>query len=164
MWTGCDPCVRAHAYASSSICTIPNKTWTLMKTLLYSTTSGQKLHRVALSSVGWSKVWLHRMSLQWVTCWEAGLIICAKIKSGVFPSFLNTPKFVTLFLALIEQSNTHMLLLISAKSRLQLCHWEFPFLQVLTETQSLTDEAQPAPVCETPPLSLALCLTTSALH
>lgn len=70
----------------------------------------------------------------------------------------------TMFLAVTEKSNTHMFFLIRAKSRLQLCHWEFPSLWALTETQPLTDEAQPAPVCETPPLSPAPCLTTSALH
>lgn len=70
-----------------------------------------------------------------------------------------------MFLAATEKSNAHMLLLISDKVPTPAAPLRIPpSLQAQTETQPLTDEAEPAPVCETPPLSLALCLTTSALH
>lgn len=85
------------------------------------------------------------------------------LSSNLPPHMFQCPVSVT-FTAATGQSNIHMLLLISAKSRLQLCHREFPPVWALTGTRWLTDEAQPAPVCQTPPLSPALCLTTSALH
>lgn len=63
-----------------------------------------------------------------------------------------------------------MLLLISAKSRLQLRRRALPSLGALAETRPLTDEAQPAPVCETPPLSLCrsashyICFALACCH
>lgn len=82
----------------------------------------------------------------------------------VFFSFLKL-----CFEHLTVQSNAHMLLLISAPSRLQLCHREFPSLWALTEMWTLTDETQPAPACETPPLSLRsvsryICFALACCH
>ena len=63
-----------------------------------------------------------------------------------------------------------MLLLISAKSQLQLRRRALPSLGALAETRPLTDEAQPAPVCETPPLSLCrsashyICFALACCH
>lgn len=68
-----------------------------------------------------------------------------------------------MFIAATERPNAHMLLLISAKSQLQLCHWEFPSLRAPTQTQPPTDGAQPAPVRETPPLSLSPCISLHLL-
>lgn len=112
------------------------------QTLLYSTTSGQKLNK-----------WPFKFYRGCTVIWAEILFQC------VLQSVCQI-----MFLAATEKPNAHMLLLISAKSRLQLCQCEFPSLWALTQTQPPTDGAQPAPVRETPPLSLSLHLTTSALY